>query len=84
MKSNKTQKAYLIGHRVGLDAIDALALKTKKPVPIHFVGALTAIVQCICFFEKDKNKVIEMFMVALDTALEQNAKQAAANAARSH
>ena len=83
MKSD-TELNYDIGHKIGLKAIDALAFKTKKPVPIHFVGALTAIVQCICFFEKDKNKVIEMFMVALDTALEQNAKQAAANAARSH
>ena len=83
MKSD-TELNYDIGHKIGLKAIDALALKTQAPTPIHFIGALTALLQCICFFEKDKAKVIDMFNVSLETALDGNAKQAAVNAARSH
>ena len=81
MKSNK-QLGYEIGHKVGLDAIDALALKTEEPAPIHFVGALTALLQCILFFDKDKKRVMELINVSLETAQEENAKQETENASR--
>ena len=70
MKS-EIQEKYNMGRELGYDMLDALSKQTNEgPAPIHFVGALTSIFECITFFEPKKERVDRLISTALDTARE--------------
>lgn len=65
------QTNYNMGRDLGYDMLDALSKKTKDgPTPIHFIGALTSIFECITFFDKDEQHVNDMISTALNQARE--------------